>query len=78
VVIKQDSAKDAVNILFAVVIKIDNPKATISNNILVPYSDRMKKLHEDPRNTTSPRSDLQDNDIGSGFAKDNALFPPTY
>jgi len=59
-----------------VVIKTDNPKANISN-VLVPYSDRMK-LHEDPKNTIIPRSDLG-HDIGKGFAKDNGgAIPPTY
>jgi len=59
-----------------VVIKIDNPKANISN-ILVPYSDRMKKLHEDPRKYYKPKERPSGHDIGSGFAKDKAI-PPTY
>jgi len=59
-----------------VVIKIDNPKANISN-ILVPYSDRMKKLHEDPENT-NPKERPSGHDIGKGFAKDNGgAIPPT-
>jgi site-specific DNA-methyltransferase (cytosine-N4-specific) len=68
-------AKDAVNTIWWLS-KIDNPKANISN-ILVPYSDRMKKLHEDPRKYYKPKERPSGHDIGSGFAKDNGGAIPS-
>lgn len=46
------------------------PKANASN-VLVPYSDRMKKLIENPDKFYKPKVRPSGHDIGKGFAKDN-------
>jgi site-specific DNA-methyltransferase (cytosine-N4-specific) len=68
-------AKDAVNTIWWLS-KTDNPKANISN-VLVPYSDRMKKLHEDPKKYYNPKDRPSGHDIGKGFAKDNGGAIPS-
>ena len=68
-------AKDAVNTIWWLS-KTDNPKANISN-VLVPYSDRMKKLHEDPKKYYNPKERPSGHDIGKGFAKDNGGAIPS-
>lgn len=52
------------------------PKANVSN-VLAPYSDRMKKLIEDPDKFYKPKVRPSGHDIGKGFAKDNGgAIPP--
>lgn len=52
------------------------PKANVSN-VLAPYSDRMKKLIEDPDKFYKPKLRPSGHDIGKGFSKDNGgAIPP--
>jgi len=52
------------------------PKANVSN-VLAPYSDRMKKLIEDPDKFYKPKVRPSGHDIGKGFGKDNGgAIPP--
>lgn len=56
--------------------KTEWPKADISK-VLSPYSDRMKKLIEDPDKFYTPKVRPSGHDIGKGFAKDNGgAIPP--
>ena len=56
--------------------KTEWPKADISK-VLAPYSDRMKKLIEDPDKFYKPMVRPSGHDIGRGFAKDNGgAIPP--
>lgn len=56
--------------------KTEWPKADVSK-VLAPYSDRMKKLMEDPEKFYKPRVRPSGHDIGMGFAKDNGgAIPP--
>lgn len=67
--------KDAVNTVWWFS-KTEWPKADISK-VLVPYSDRMKKLIEDPDKFYTPMVRPSGHDIGKGFAKDNGgAIPP--
>ncbi len=62
-------AKDAVNTVWWFS-KTEWPKADV-RNVLVPYSDRMKKLLSDPESFYSPQKRPSGHDIGAGFGKDN-------
>jgi DNA modification methylase len=67
--------KDAVNTVWWFS-KTEWPKADITK-VLVPYSDRMKKLLENPAAFYTPKVRPSGHDIGSGFGKDNGgAIPP--
>ena len=67
--------KDSVNTVWWLS-KTEWPKANISK-VLAPYSDRMKKLFEDPDKFYKPKVRPSGHDIGKGFAKDNGgAIPP--
>src|SRR5947208_1411266 len=68
-------AKDSVNTVWWLS-KSDNPKADITR-VLVPYSDRMKKLHSDPDSYYTPKLRPSGHDIGKGFATDNGGAIPS-
>jgi len=68
-------AKDSVNTVWWLS-KTDNPKANVSN-VLVPYSERMKKLHKDPGKYYTPRERPSGHDIGASFATDNGGAIPS-
>jgi DNA modification methylase len=68
-------AKDAVNTVWWLS-KPDWPKADVTK-VLAPYSDRMKKLLEDPEAFYSPTKRPSGHDVGMGFGKDNGgAIPP--
>lgn len=62
-------AKDSVNTVWWFS-KTEWPKADVTR-VLAPYSDRMKKLIEDPDKFYAPKLRPSGHDIGRGFAKDN-------
>jgi site-specific DNA-methyltransferase (cytosine-N4-specific) len=67
--------KDSVNTVWWLS-KTEWPKADISK-VLVPYSDRMKKLIEDPDKFYTPKARPSGHDISAGFGKDNGgAIPP--
>lgn len=67
--------KDAVNTVWWLS-KTEWPKADISK-VLAPYSDRMRKLIEDPDGFYTPKKRPSGHDISRGFAKDNGgAIPP--
>jgi site-specific DNA-methyltransferase (cytosine-N4-specific) len=67
--------KDSVNTVWWLS-KTPWPKADITK-VLAPYSDRMKKLMEDPDKFYKPKLRPSGHDIGRGFAKDNGgAIPP--
>lgn len=67
--------KDSVNTVWWLS-KTEWPKSDITK-VLVPYSDRMKKLIEDPEKFYTPKVRPSGHDIGKGFAKDNGgAIPP--
>jgi DNA modification methylase len=67
--------KDAVNTIWWFS-KTEWPKADITK-VLAPYSDRMKKLLENPAAFYAPKVRPSGHDIGSGFGKDNGgAIPP--
>lgn len=67
--------KDAVNTVWWFS-KTEWPKADITK-VLAPYSDRMKKLLENPAAFYTPKVRPSGHDIGSGFGKDNGgAIPP--
>jgi DNA modification methylase len=67
--------KDAVNTIWWLG-KTEWPKADITK-ILAPYSDRMKKLLENPTAFYKPKRRPSGHDIGTGFGKDNGgAIPP--
>jgi DNA modification methylase len=68
-------AKDSVNTVWWLS-KSDFPKADISK-VLVPYSERMKKLLSDPEGFYTPKKRPSGHDIGSGFAIDNGGAIPS-
>lgn len=56
--------------------KTEWPKADVTK-VLSPYSDRMKKLIEDPEKYYKPKIRPSGHEIGMGFAKDNGgSIPP--
>ncbi len=68
-------AKDAVNTVWWLS-KTEWPKADITQ-VLAPYSDRMKKLLEDPAAFYTPKVRPSGHDIGKAFGKDNGgAIPP--
>jgi DNA modification methylase len=67
--------KDSVNTVWWLS-KTEWPKADVTK-VLAPYSDRMKKLMEDPDKFYKPKLRPSGHDIGRGFAKDNGgAIPP--
>jgi DNA modification methylase len=68
-------AKDAVNTIWWLS-KTDNPKADV-RRVLVPYSDRMKKLQENPGKYYKPQMRPSGHDISSNFANDNGGAIPS-
>ena len=67
--------KDSVNTVWWLS-KTPWPKADVSN-VLAPYSERMKKLIDDPDRFYAPKLRPSGHDIGKGFAKDNGgAIPP--
>lgn len=68
-------AKDSVNTVWWLS-KTDNPKANVSN-VLVPYSERMKKLQADPQKHYTPKERPSGHDISKNFATDNGGAIPS-
>lgn len=67
--------KDSVNTVWWFS-KTEWPKSDITK-VLAPYSDRMKKLIEDPDKYYTPKMRPSGHDIGSSFSKDNGgSIPP--
>jgi len=62
-------AKDAVNTVWWFS-KTEFPKANVTH-VLTEYSDRMKKLLEDPDKFYDPKKRPSGHDIGKGFGKNN-------
>lgn len=62
-------AKDSVNTIWWFS-KTEFPKANVSN-VLTEYSDRMKKLLEDPDKFYDPKKRPSGHDIGKSFGKNN-------
>lgn len=67
--------KDAVNTVWWLS-KTDYPKANVKN-VLVPYSERMKKLHQNPAKYYKPKERPSGHDISAGFATDNGGAIPS-
>lgn len=68
-------AKDAVNTVWWFG-KTRSPKANVSR-VLTEYSERMKKLLEDPEGFYTPKKRPSGHDIGKAFSKDNGgAIPP--
>ncbi len=72
---KKIRAKDSVNTVWWLS-KTDHPKADV-RRVLVPYSDRMKKLHQNPEKYYKPKVRPSGHDIGTGFAIDNGGAIPS-
>ena len=68
-------AKDSVNTVWWFS-KSGFPKADV-RKVLTPYSDRMKKLIEDPENFYKPKKRPSGHDISAGFGKDNGGAIPS-
>lgn len=68
-------AKDSVNTVWWLS-KTDFPKADV-RKVLAPYSDRMKKLIENPESFYTPKKRPSGHDIGAGFGKDNGGAIPS-
>ena len=68
-------AKDSVNTVWWLS-KTDYPKANVSQ-VLVPYSDRMKKLQENPQKYYKPKERPSGHNIGTSFATDNGGAIPS-
>lgn len=68
-------AKDSVNTVWWFG-KTAFPKADV-RKVLAPYSDRMKKLIEDPESFYTPKKRPSGHDISSGFGKDNGGAIPS-
>lgn len=68
-------AKDSVNTVWWLS-KTETPKANV-RNVLVPYSDRMKKLLADSDSFYSPKKRPSGHDISIGFASDNGGAIPS-
>jgi DNA modification methylase len=67
--------KDAVNTVWWLS-KTDYPKADVKQ-VLVPYSERMRKLHENPEKYYKPKNRPSGHDIGKHFATDNGGAIPS-
>lgn len=68
-------AKDSVNTVWWLS-KTEKPKADV-RRVLAPYSERMKKLIEDPRKFYRAKDRPSGHDIGEGFGKDNGGAIPS-
>jgi DNA modification methylase len=68
-------AKDSVNTVWWFS-KTEHPKADVSK-VLAEYSDRMKKLLQDPEGFYTPKKRPSGHDIGKGFGKDNGGAIPS-
>lgn len=68
-------AKDSVNTVWWFS-KSEFPKADVTK-VLTEYSDRMKKLLEDPDKFYDPKKRPSGHDIGKGFGKDNSGAIPS-
>ncbi len=68
-------AKDSVNTVWWFS-KSEIPKADV-RKVLTPYSDRMKKLIEDPESFYKPKKRPSGHDISAGFGKDNGGAIPS-
>lgn len=68
-------AKDSVNTVWWLS-KTPQPKADV-RNVLTPYSDRMRKLLEDPSKFFSPDKRPSGHDVGLGFGADNGGAIPS-
>ncbi|BAU10643.1 DNA methylase N-4/N-6 [Leptolyngbya sp. NIES-3755] len=68
-------AKDSVNTIWWLS-KTDYPKANVSQ-VLVPYSERMKKLQENPQKYYKPKDRPSGHDISTKFATDNGGAIPS-
>ena len=68
-------AKDSVNTVWWFS-KTDNPKADV-RKVLTPYSDRMKKLIENPEKFYTPKKRPSGHDISSSFGNDNGGAIPS-
>ncbi len=68
-------AKDSVNTVWWLS-KTAFPKADV-RKVLAPYSDRMKKLIEDPESFYTPKKRPSGHDISAGFGKDNGGAIPS-
>lgn len=68
-------AKDSVNTVWWFS-KTEHPKANVSK-VLSEYSDRMKKLLQDPESFYTPKKRPSGHDIGKGFGKDNGGAIPS-
>lgn len=68
-------AKDSVNTVWWFS-KTDSPKADV-RKVLAPYSERMKKLLEDPGSFYKPKKRPSGHDISAGFGKDNGGAIPS-
>ena len=68
-------AKDSVNTVWWFS-KTEFPKADV-RKVLAPYSDRMKKLIEDPESFYTPKKRPSGHDISAGFGKDNGGAIPS-
>lgn len=67
--------KDSVNTVWWLS-KTEFPKSDV-RKVLVPYSDRMKKLIEDPENFYKPKKRPSGHDISGSFGKDNGGAIPS-
>ena len=72
---KKIRAKDSVNTVWWFS-KTDYPKADVGK-VLSPYSDRMKKLIEDPDRFYTPKKRPSGHDISSSFGNDNGGAIPS-
>lgn len=72
---KKVRAKDAVNTVWWLS-KTECPKANVSK-VLAPYSDRMKRLIQDPDKFYTPKDRPSGHDISKGFGKDNGGAIPS-
>jgi DNA modification methylase len=68
-------AKDSVNTIWWFS-KTDSPKADV-RKVLAPYSERMKKLIQDPESFYTPKKRPSGHDIGASFGKDNGGAIPS-
>ena len=68
-------AKDSVNTVWWFS-KTASPKADV-RKVLAPYSDRMRKLIEDPESFYTPNKRPSGHDISAGFGKDNGGAIPS-
>lgn len=68
-------AKDSVNTVWWLS-KTEEPRANVSN-VLAPYSERMKKLIEDPEAFYRPKERPSGHDISARFGKDNGGAIPS-